>query len=150
MRQGWWRVTVGLLVMLMLGISIVACGGGDDSSDSGGNDNDKLKARMESFVNNLNKQDAKGVINDLPPDIRKDCKEDEVKKSLDAIKGLSITFKMTDFKPRPIEGNNATADFKLEATAFGKTEATDETQKFVKAGNDWFIDNEGKACNELP
>jgi hypothetical protein len=148
MRQSWWKVTIGLLVMLMLSMSVAACGGDDDEDggSSGGNDNDKMKARMESFINHLNKQDTKGLISDLPPDSRKDCKEEDVQKLFDVLKGLSITFKLADFKPRPIEGNNATADIKIESTAFGKSDTTDDTQKFVKVGNEWYFDTEGKPC----
>src|SRR5262249_1399450 len=146
MGQRWWRVLGGLAFLLVLMVGgAAACGGDDDSGGSG--DGGKNKSRAESFFKHINKADAKGLIKDLPPDIRKDWKEEDNKKAVEDIK--TFKFKLKEIKGTQVNGNNATADLTVSSTLDGKTSDDTSSQKFRKVGDNWYIDNEGKSCEEF-
>jgi hypothetical protein len=124
----------------MLG-GVAACGGGV----SGGSADDKIKSRMQSFVDHLNKGDAKGLINDLAPDQRNGCNEGQIQQALGIFKG--VKFELKDVKSKNISGNNGEAEFTVVLA--GQASDSPDTQKLIKSGNDWYLDNEGKSCAEF-
>jgi hypothetical protein len=140
MGQRWWGVMGGLALLLVLVMGGAAACGGDD-------DKGKIKARAESFFNHVNKADAKGLINDLPPDIRKGCNEGDIKKAAEELKAFN--FKMKEIKNTNVNGNNATADITVSSTIEGKTSDDTTPQKFLKVDDNWYIDNEGKTCADF-
>src|SRR5262249_51778040 len=135
MGQRWWRVLGGLAFLLVLMVGgAAACGGDDDSGGSG--DEGKIQSRPGGFFNHTSKAGAKGLINDLPPDIRKDCKEDDIKKAVEDIK--TFKFKLKEIKGTQVNGNNATADLTVSSTLDGKTSDDTSSQKFRKVGDNWY------------
>src|SRR5215208_1618742 len=89
-RGHWWRLGAALALLVFLLGGVAACGDDDDGGDK---DVDKIKSRMESFTNHINKADAKGLINDLPPSIRKDCDEQKIKQGAEELKSLGLKVK---------------------------------------------------------
>ena len=144
MRGHWWRLGAALALLVFLLGGVAACGDDDDGGDK---DVDKIKSRMESFTNHINKADAKGLINDLPPSIRKDCDEQKIKKGAEELKSLGL--KVKDVKNTAVTGDKATADVTIESTMNGQKSEDTSQQKFLREGGQWYIDNEGQSCADF-
>ena len=121
---------VGLLALLVGG---VACGGGGKS------DEEKIRARLTGFVDHVNKADAKGAINDLHPDLRKDCDEQEVKAELERTREQQGTLR--DVTVKSIEGDRATVNVTIAVRQPGQPEQTASSDLTLRrSGKDWYID----------
>src|SRR6266511_272216 len=105
-----WK-TAAILVPLLAfaALDVAACGGG-----GGGSDNDKVQARVRSFFDHVTKGDAKGLINDLPPDSRKGCDEGTIKQALAFVKAFDMKMKETKVK------NNADNKPEVDITTSAK------------------------------
>jgi hypothetical protein len=139
-RYGW--LIAGLAVMALV---MAACGGG--GGIGGGSDEDKIKARVKSIIEHTAKADAKGLINDFPPDERAACNEAEMAKALAPLKAFNVKHKET--KVVAINGDRADVSFTVSAKILDKEETETSDGKLVKVNNEWYGDTEGQSCGDF-
>lgn len=127
--------TIALITAVVLMISAFA----SCSLFGGGSDADKIKSRIEEYVDYIDDGDSEGIMSCLDSSFKDDY--DTYKSALDSqadtIKAADVSI---EYMGEPvIDGNNATIEVTLNIGLDGLTNPKRYNLKLVKEDGDWYL-----------